>query len=78
MKLKSYETPAMMVDGLDDGSVVINFNVTDEYNLSTRTGGYVMTRQDDGDKCFYVTVFNCDGDVLSETVVPFKFINHED
>ena len=77
-RLKSYEKPVMITDELDDGTVVVNFDVTDDYNCTTRTGGYVSTRQDNDDSCYYVTVFNCDGDVLSETKVPFKFINHED
>ena len=71
--MKSYEKIVMTPDELDDGSVVINFDVTDDYNIPTRQGGYVMTRQDEDDKCFYVTVFNANGDLLSETVVPFKF-----
>jgi len=59
---------------LDDGTAVINFDVE---NIKTgdviKFGGYVMTRIDETDKCFYVTVFNGDGDVLSETTVPFDF-----
>lgn len=76
MKLKSYEKIVMTTDDLDDGSVVVNFDVTDDYNIPTRTGGYVMTKQDDEDNCFYVTVFDQSGEVLSETTVPFKFVNH--
>jgi hypothetical protein len=71
--MKSYEKIVMTPDELDDGSVVVNFDVTDDYNIPTRQGGYVMARKDEDDKCFYVTVFNANGDVLSETVVPFNF-----
>ena len=77
MKLKPYEKIVMTPDELDDGSVVINFDVTDDYNIPTKTGGYVIARQDNEDKCFYVTVLDKDGEVLSETTVPFKFINPE-
>lgn len=77
-KLKVYEKIVMATDELDDGSIVVNFDVTDDYSCTTRTGGYVKTMQDNDDNCFYVVVFNKDGDVLSETVVPFDFINHED
>jgi hypothetical protein len=76
--LKTYEKVVMTPDELDDGSVCINFDVTDDYNLVTRTGGYVMARQDNADNCFYVSVFDAEGNVLTDTVVPFKFINHED
>lgn len=76
MKLKSYEKIVMTTDELDDGSITVNFDVTDDYNIPTRTGGYVITRQDDEDKCFIVTVIDHNGDLLSETTVPFKFINH--
>jgi hypothetical protein len=72
--MKSYEKIVMTPEELDDGSVVVNFDVTDDYNIPTRQGGYVMTRKDEDDKCFYVTVFNANGDVLSETVVPFNFM----
>lgn len=63
----------MNPDELDDGSMVINFDATDEYNIPTKQSGYVIVRQEDEDKCFIVTVFNAEGDVLSETPVPFNF-----
>jgi hypothetical protein len=72
--MKPYEKIVMTPDELDDGSVVINFDVTDDYNIPTKQGGYVMTRKDEEDNCFYVTVINADGDVLSETQVPFNFM----
>jgi hypothetical protein len=78
MKLKNYEKIVMVVDGLDDGSIVVNFDVTDDYNCPTRTGGYVKTTQDNEDKCFYVTVCDEQGNLLSETIVPFTFMNHEE
>lgn len=75
-KLYDYETITMQSDELDDGSMVVNFDVVDECNIPTRQGGYVMTRIDEG--CYTVTVFNKDGDVLSETVVPFDFSHFEE
>jgi hypothetical protein len=71
--MKNYEKIVMTPDELDDGSVVINFDVTDDYNIPSYQGGYVMARKDEEDSCFYVTVINADGDVLSETQVPFMF-----
>ena len=59
---------------LDDNSVAVNFDMWDNENGQVvAQAGYVLTRQDDQDKCFYVTVFNAEGDVLSETVVPMHF-----
>ena len=71
--MKSYEKIVMNPETLDNGTAVINFDVTDDYNIPTRQGGYVMTRKDEDDNCFYVTVFDADGNVLSETIVPFKW-----
>jgi hypothetical protein len=71
--MKSYEKIVMTPDELDDGSMVINFDVTDDYNIPTRQGGYVMVRKDLIDKCFSVVVIDVDGNALSETHVPFNF-----
>ena len=72
--MEQYEKVVMSTDELDDGSMVINFDVTDDFNIPTRQGGYVMARQDDADECFYVSVCNANGDVISTTQVPFDFI----
>ena len=71
--MEIYEKIVMNTEELDDGSAVINFDITDDYNIPTQQGGYVIARKDEVDGCFCVTIFNADGDVLSETVVPFKF-----
>ena len=71
--MKPYEKVVMNTEELDDGSVVVNFDVTDDYNLPTQQGGYVMVRKDLVDECFSVVVVNVAGDVLSETHVPFAF-----
>ena len=63
----------MSVDNLDDGSAVINFDLYDnEQDMVVKTSGYVMSRQEDDH--FVVTVFDAEGEVLSETLVPFNFI----
>lgn len=72
-ELEDYEKIVMNSEELDDGSVVINFDVTDDFNIPTQQGGYVMARMEEDEGEFIVTVFNADGDVLSETVVPFNF-----
>ena len=71
--LKPYEKIAMNFDELGRHSVCINFDITDDYNLPTKQGGYVMSRLDYADECFYIVVVNSDGDVLSETKLPFNF-----
>jgi hypothetical protein len=65
----------MTPETLHDGSAVINFDAIDpEYdNQVVAQAGYVIARQDNEDKCFYVTVFDVNGDVLSETIVPMQF-----
>ena len=73
LNLKPHEKIVLAFDELDNLSACINFDVTDDYNIPTRQGGYVMARRDDEDNCFYITVVNSEGDVLSETVVPFNF-----
>lgn len=72
MKLKNHEQIVMRTDRLDDDSVVVNFDVYDrEYNEATKDGGYVHIRQEL--EFFNVTVYDCEGNVLSEVNVPFKF-----
>lgn len=72
MKLKSYEKLIMRTDRLDDDSVVVNFDVySDAYHEVVQDGGYVHIRQEEAQ--FKVVIFDCEGDVLSEVNVPFKF-----
>ena len=64
----------MTSDYVESDTHVLNFDEYDtDENQVVRQGGYVMTRQDDDDQCFYVTVFNSNGDVLSETIVNYYF-----
>ena len=66
--------PKITADILDDGSGVLNFDAIDNSeDQPIATSGYVMARMEEDEGEFIVTVFNADGDVLSETVVPFNF-----
>lgn len=70
--MKTNEQVMMNTDRLDDESVVVNFNVYDhEHEEVVKDGGYVCIRQELD--FFNVVVFDCNGDVLSEVNVPFKF-----
>jgi hypothetical protein len=72
MLLENYEKLVMRTDRLDDDSVVVNFDVYDnERREVTKDGGYVHIRQEL--EFFNVVVFDCEGNVLSEVNVPFKF-----
>jgi len=72
MKLQNHENILMRTDRLDDDSVVVNFDVYDtDQREVTKDGGYVHIRQEL--EFFNVTVYDCDGDILSEVNVPFKF-----
>ena len=54
-------------DALDDGSLVINFDIVDKedgYDIITNYGGYLMAREED-DKVI-VNMFDKDGNVLFE------------
>ena len=72
MKLKSYEHIVMRTERLDDDSVVATFDVINtDYKEVTKDGGYVHIRQES--EFFNVAVYDCEGKVLSEVNVPFKF-----
>jgi hypothetical protein len=72
MNLNSNEQLVMRTDRLDDDSVVVNFDVYDnDYREVTKDGGYVHIRQELD--FFNVVVYDCEGNVLSEVNVPFKF-----
>ena len=66
----------MIPDTLDDGSVVVNFDVYDkENNEVIKTGGYVLIRKEEDLKDFYICVFNKDGDQMSQTRLPFDWLS---
>jgi hypothetical protein len=73
--LQDFEQVEMRPEVLDDGSCVVNFDVyeVDGEEQPVKQGGYVMVRQEDDDACFTVTVFNANGDVVSEVHLPFDF-----
>ena len=72
MKVENHEQVVMRTDRLDDDSVVVNFDLfSDAYHEVTKDGGYVHIRQEL--EFFNVTVYDCEGNVLSEVNVPFKF-----
>ena len=72
MIVKRHEQLLMRTDRLDDDSVVVNFDVYDtDQREVTKDGGYVHVRQEL--EFFNVTVYDCEGNVLSEVNVPFNF-----
>jgi hypothetical protein len=74
LELETNQEIMMNVDTLSPTTAVINFDIYDaDEDQVVKGGGYVMSRQDDEDQCFYVSVYDADGNILSETVVPFNF-----
>jgi len=72
MLLENYEKLVMRTDTLEDDSVVVNFDVYNKnYKEVTKDAGYVHIRQESD--LFNIVIYNCEGDVLSEVNVPFKF-----
>ena len=72
------ERIVMSVDNFDsEDAIVVNFDVYDlEEDAVTQVGGYVQVRQLKDE--FRVLIFDVEGDVLSETSVPFNFKKIED
>jgi len=72
--MNNENTIQMNCDSLDDGSIVVNFDLhnTPDGEVA-KEGGYVHIRQDDDDHLFYISVFNCKGDAVSEIALPFNF-----
>ena len=70
--MEEFQKVVLDTNRLDNDSVVVNFNLFDEENdEAVGDGGYVHVKQEEN--VFQVTVFNCDGDVVSEVDVPFAF-----
>ena len=61
----------MSPDTLDDDSVVVNFDMHDDGGDVIKQNGYVYIRQ--REDMFIVIVYNAEGDVMSETHLPFDF-----
>jgi len=72
--MNNENTIQMNCDSLDDGSIVVNFDLHNTPDGEVvQEGGYVHIRQDDDDHLFYISVFNCKGDAVSEIALPFNF-----
>jgi|APCry1669189844_1035258.scaffolds.fasta_scaffold129435_1 hypothetical protein len=73
--LDAYEQIQMNYESLDNGSVVVNFDVWDtENDQVVKQGGYVMVRKDEDDKVFAVVVIDANGDKVAEVHLPFNFL----
>lgn len=73
--------PTMKIDAnvFDADSIVVCFDRHDDRSDEpTHVGGYVRIKQFDDDQCFNVVVIDVNGDVLSETTVPYNFIPVEE
>jgi hypothetical protein len=59
-----------------DNLIIVNFDghQNEETGL-THHGGYVRIKQDTDS--FYVVIINSQGDVVSETEIPFNFVEAE-
>jgi hypothetical protein len=69
-----YEELQLNTDHLDDGSVVVNFDIFDTENEQVvKQGGYVMVRKDDENHLFTITIIDASGDVVHEINFPFDF-----
>lgn len=64
------EKIVMNPDRLDDDSVVVNFDMVDGEDV-IKQNGYVYVKQKED--MFIVIVYNAEGDVMSETHLPFDF-----
>lgn len=58
----------MTGDELDDGSLVINFDMQDDNGICN-TGGYVMVRQED--EGFIISTFDGQGNLVNEYVMDY-------
>ena len=68
------ESIVLNTEELDDGSIVVNFDILDEeVDEIVAQNGYIHVRKEDG--YFMAVIFDADGDVLSETKIPFNFID---
>ena len=66
----------MSSDQLDDGAIIVNFDVVDAIGKVSVTGGYIQVRHEDG--LVTVTVFNNSGTVLNEkSYLEEEFIQEE-
>lgn len=59
----------MSGDQLDDGSLLVNFDMQDDNGICN-TGGYVHVRQDE--EGFVVTCYDGQGNIVNEYVMPYS------
>ena len=58
---------------LNEGNaVVVDFDGYENAENVTHNGGYVRVLKEEG--AFVVTIINSEGDVVSETEIPFNFV----
>jgi hypothetical protein len=81
MKLSPTERVTTSVDRPlypTDNRIIVDFNVYDfEADEVTQVGGHLCLRQSDEDKEFNVVIFNANGDVISQTRIPYQFMEAE-
>lgn len=81
MKLAAHQKVVTSVDRPlypDDNRIIVDFNVYDvEADEVSHLGGHVCIRQNDKDEQCNIVVFNANGDVVSETTIPYEFIEAE-
>ena len=64
----------MNTNTLDDESVVVNFDMIDGDGVAVMDGGYVHIRKQANS--FSICIYNSSGEVVSDTMLPFNFKEH--
>jgi hypothetical protein len=81
MKLAAHQKVVTSVDRPlypDDNRIIVDLDVYDfEADEVSHVGGYICIRQSDEDQEFNVVIFNANGDVVSETTMPYEFVEVE-
>ena len=81
MKLAAHQKVVTSVDRPlypDDNRIIVDLDVYDfEADEVSHVGGYISIRQSDEDQEFNVVIFNANGDVVSETTMPYEFVEVE-
>ena len=81
MKLAAHQKVVTSVDRPlypDDNRIIVDLDVYDfEADEVSHVGGYICIRQSDEDQEFNVVIFNANGDVISQTRIPYQFMEAE-
>ena len=73
------KTKMTVEEAVYEDSLIINFDQYDsESNEPSHYGGYVRITKSDDAQCFVVIIIDSNGDVLSETTVPYNFLPFEE